>query len=140
MLLSHITLTTGHLSVHRLDTLDAAAVAICRTLLPTGGGPVPGFPAFRVEIHGPLFTIYRGREPLVSCGMGRGRDATWASLCALDEQFRAMLGASQPIVPPPAGPWLAVAILPSLALLANSDAAWLGDFERCLAAAILLPQ
>ena len=137
MLLSHITLTTGHLSVHRLDTLDPAAVAACRALLPSGG-PVPGFPAFRVEIHGPLFTVYRGREPLVSCGLGRGRDATWERLSALDAQFRGLMGASQPIAPPPAGPWLAVAILPPLGLLTGSDVQWLGDFERCLAAAILL--
>ena len=138
MLLSHITLTTGHLTTHRLDVLDAGAVAVCRSLFPSGG-PVPALPAFRVEIHSTLFTIFRGREPLVSCGIGRGNDATWTSLCGLDSQFRHLLGATVPHPPAPAGPWLAVALPPPLLALTQSDIGWLGDFERCLAAAMLLP-
>lgn len=138
MIVHHITLTTCHLTTHRLDVLDAGAVAVCRSLLPAGGS-VPGFPAFRVEIHGPLFTIWRGREPLVSCGIGRGADATWSSLCGLDSQFRSRLGATAPHPPAPAGPWLAVALLPTLLNLTQSDVTWLGDFERCLGAAMMLP-
>jgi hypothetical protein len=34
-------------------------------------------------------------------------------------------------------PWLGVVILPGLALSAQSDVSWLGDFERCLAQTIL---
>lgn len=138
MLLSHITLTTGHLTTHRLDVLDAGAVAVCRSLLPSGG-PIPAFPAFRVQITGPMFTIWRGQEPLVSCGIGKGRDDTWTGLCDLDSKFRSMLGATVPHPPAPAGPWLAVALLPPLLALTQSDIGWLGDFERCLAAAMFLP-
>jgi hypothetical protein len=65
MILHHVTLTTGHFTTHRLDVLDAGAVAICRSLLPSGG-PVPAFAAFRVQITGPLFTVWRGREPLAA--------------------------------------------------------------------------
>jgi hypothetical protein len=34
-------------------------------------------------------------------------------------------------------PWLGVVILPGLALSAQTDVSWLGDFERCLAFTIL---
>jgi hypothetical protein len=34
-------------------------------------------------------------------------------------------------------PWLGMVILPGLALSAQSDVSWLGDFERCLAFTIL---
>ena len=65
---------------------DPPALAACRGLLPHGG-PVPGSPAFRVEIHAPVFTIFRGRDPLVCCGVGRGADPLWAELVALQRRF-----------------------------------------------------
>jgi len=37
---------------------------------------------------------------------------------------------------PPGSRWLAVVILPSLILLEREDITWLGDFERCMAAAM----
>lgn len=133
MILHHITLSTGDIATHRLDTIDAGAVALCRALLPAGGVISP-LPAFRVEIHGPVFTIFRGREPLVTCGVGRCvDDPVWPSLASLQSQFAPVL--AQPV----AGDWLAVVILPSLAATTQADIGWLGDFERCMAAAILLP-
>jgi len=126
----HVTLMTGDCVLHRLDVLDAGAVAACARLLP-GGGQVPGFAAFRVEIHGPVFTIFRGREPLVMCGIGRGEDDTWRSLVALQECFAPVTAVV------PGGLWLAVVLLPHLMALAQADVMWLGDFERCLAAALL---
>lgn len=129
MIIQHFTLLTGHTVTHRLDLVAPAALAACRGLLPAGG-PVPGAAAFRVEIQSPIFTIYRGRDPLVCCGVGRGPEPLWTMLADLQR-------VAAP--PPPAGLWLATVILPRLALCAQSDLGWLGDFERCLAAAITLP-
>ena len=130
MLLRHITLLTGHCATHRLDTLSAEAVAACRALLPSGG-PVPGFPAFRVEIQAPIFTIFRGREPLLTCALGQTNPGLWKLLCDTQSRFA-------PASPPePAGQWLAVVLLPGLANTAQADISWLGDFERCMAAALL---
>lgn len=133
--LHHITLVEGgNVVTHRLDTLDPQAVAACRALLP-GGGQVPRLPAFRVEIHGPVFTIWRGREPLVTCGVGQGEDETWLSLWEMQAKF-------WPVdkMEPPGGTWLAVVVLPSFLMLAPQDQRWIADFERCLAAAMLLPE
>ena len=135
MLIHHITLISGHDAVHRLDIIEPHAIAVCRSLLPDGG-QIPNFSAFRVEIVGPAFTVFRGREPLVSCAVGVGPDERWQLLVDLQKRFAPIA-----VQDPKRGTrWLAVAILPPLALVARDDIAWLGDFERCMAAAMLLPQ
>lgn len=130
MLIQHITLLSGDNATHRLDTLSPEAVQACRELLPDGG-QVPGFTAFRVQITGPVFTIYRGAEPLVTCGIGRGHDGTWDALAQLQARFAPVVAHL------PKAQWMAVAILPGLVMTARSDIGWLADFERCMAAAIL---
>ncbi|MHB1308426.1 MAG: hypothetical protein ACYC23_15215 [Limisphaerales bacterium] len=132
MLIHHVTLQTGPTATHRLDLLPAPMVAACRELLPHGG-QIPGFAAFRVEIHAPVFTMFRGAAPLLTAGWGQGPDETWAALVELQQQFAEVKATC------PASRWLAVALLPGLALTARDDLDWLGDFERCLAAAMLLP-
>lgn len=134
MLIHHITLATGHTATHRLDTLDAGAVAACRSLLPAGG-PIPNCAPWRVEITGPVWTIWRGRDcPVVTCGVGRGHAEPWQSLVDLQARF-----APAPSGRAPSGQWLAAVLLPGLALTSADDVGWLGDFERCMAAAVLLP-
>ena len=136
MILHHITLLTGDTAIHRLDILDPAAVAACRSLLPAGG-PVPGFPAYRVTISGPLYTIWRGREPIATGGVGHGAQdtRTWQAVAELQAQVAPVKATH----PPATAAWLAVALLPGLAHLTRQDIGWLGDFERCMAAALLLP-
>lgn len=130
MLIQHITLLTGDNATHRLDTIAPEAVQACLALLPDGG-QVPGFTAFRVQIVGPVFTLYRGVEPLVTCGIGRGHDGTWEALAQLQNKFAPV------VAKPPKAQWLAVAILPGLVMTARTDIGWLADFERCMAAALL---
>ncbi|MHB9009715.1 MAG: hypothetical protein ACYDC1_22605 [Limisphaerales bacterium] len=132
MLIHHVTLLSGHTATHRLDLLPRAVVKACRELLPHGG-QVPGFAAFRVEIHAPVFTVFRGPDPLLTAGVGLGPDETWAVLVELQQQFAPVITTC------PTSRWLAIALLPGLALTARADIGWLGDFERCLAAALLLP-
>jgi hypothetical protein len=132
MLTHHITLVTGDSIAHRLDTISPEVVSACRALMPHGG-KVPGFPAFRVEIaERTIFTIYRGREPLVTCGVGVGRNQVWDTLIETQEHFAPCV-----VTEPPHGQWLAVVVLPPLANVARNDIAWLADFERCMAAALL---
>lgn len=131
-LLHHITLATGHTMLHRLDTIDPGAVAACRTLVPFGG-PVPGLPKFRVHYSGDrVFTICYGRFPIITCGIGEGEDDTWRALKELQETCCPVT------VTPPTTRWMAVALLPSLGLLERADLLWLGDFERCMAAAMVI--
>jgi hypothetical protein len=135
MTLHHITLMTGHTTIHRLDTLDPYAIEVCRALLPNGG-PVPMFPAFQVQIvEGAMFTLWRASEPILTCGVGEGGTSPdlWEALCKLQSQF-----APVKVARPPAKHWLAVALLPGLLTQSQDDVGWLGDFERCLAAAMLL--
>ncbi len=133
MIIHHITLATGDSVAHRLDLVSPEAIQACRALLPAGG-PIPSLPAFRVDIAElTVFTIWRGREPIVTCGIGRGRSPTWTVLAKLQARFAPV------IAPPPSGQWLGVVVLPGLANQARSDLSWLADFERSLAAAILLP-
>lgn len=135
MILHHITIATGHMSTHRIDTLDPDAVAACRALLPTGG-PVPGFAAFRVEISGESFVVHRGREAIVWCVVGGPQNS---------ESWRILVQAQSQIIPQsktpsmPNGRWLAVVLLPGIATQSQGDLGWTGDFERCLAAAMLTP-
>jgi len=118
-LLHHITLATDHTTLHRLDTIDAAAVAACRELLRKGGCPVPGFPGFRVADLGAR-----------ACGIGEGRDDTWQTLARYQGTFCRVTAT------PPESRWLAVILLPSLLLLEREDISWLGSFEYCMAAAM----
>ncbi|HCN76048.1 MAG TPA: hypothetical protein DIT13_02490 [Verrucomicrobiales bacterium] len=131
MTINHITLMTGDNVLHRLDIIPPEVVEQCRELLPEGG-QIPGFPAFRVEIHAPVFTIWRGREPIATCGLGQGEDDVWSTLRDLQARFAPVKAR------PPAGRWLAVVLLPGLLTTAREDVHWLADFERCLAAAMLL--
>lgn len=132
MIITHITLLTGDIATHRLDTIPAGAVDACRALLPAGG-QVPGFPAFRVEINGPIFTIFRGREAIVTCCVGNGHPESWRILVDLQSKFYPAKAKVEP-----KGRWLAVVILPGILAQAKSDIGWLADFERCMAAALLL--
>lgn len=133
MIIHHVTLITGDVATHRLDTIDPRAIRACRALLPSGG-PIPHCSPFRVEVLGPVFSVWRAREPIVTCGLGEGVDETWEALQELQKRSAPVLAT------PPASRWLAVAILPGITAVSKNDISWLGDFERCMAAAILLPK
>lgn len=123
----------GSTVTHRLDLIPEEVRIPMRPLVSAGGGQIPVLPAFRVEIpHPHAFTLFRGREPIVACGIGRGASEIWDRLVTLQENIGIAVDKS-----PPAGLWLAVAILPSMIMLSREDIGWLGDFERCMAAVML---
>ncbi len=142
MLIQHITLSTGNSVTHRLDTIDPKAIDTCRLLLPTRGGEVPGFPNWKVNIPGEqMFTIYHQSQPIVTCGIGKGDDPVWHMLWKAQSDFaQAISGLQVKASIPPKRLWLAVLVCPALALVPQQHFSWLADFERTLAAALLIPK
>ena len=145
--LLHLTLNTGD-CVEQFPT--ATMPLTCLLLMPLvkqGSGPLPDpFGAFRVEInrqaHGAVFTVYRGRDPIVTCGLCWGvldAEAIWGAVNGLYLQLVAAdaTAPTHAATIPDRLPWLAVVILPGIVAQRHEDISWLGDFERCLAFAIL---
>lgn len=145
MLIQHLTIATGHSVPQDLTTLSPEAVAACRDLLPHGG-PIPAFTAFRVQIRGHSFSIHRSTDHLLTAFLGIGsthptpeqharQHAYWQEILQLQRQILPQLR------PPamPAGPWLAIVLGAGIVTQNQDNIRWLGDFERCMAADILLP-
>lgn len=148
--LYHVTLNTGHAALHAPGRITPACYSALWPLIAGGGGTIPSVAPWRSEIiYGreegfALFDIKRGSDPpAIVCGVAwtnEGSDALWPIMADLVE--RAPKISEHPPVPkPPRIPWVACVLFDSLALSAPSDVAWMGDAERCLAAAaITLPE
>ena len=136
----HLTLNTGHVSISPREAVSPEAMATLAPLTAHGGQLPAPFAAFRVTVsHAPggaVFTVWRGSEPLVTCGLARTPEAALEVWRPLTEMLAAFAPEADPQRPDTL-PWLGVVILPSLALTARDDIAWLGDFERCYAHAIM---
>jgi hypothetical protein len=152
----HITLNTGHSVRHEPGDISPEAIAACRPLVESGGGPIPGVSPWRCQItpgNGcAVWSISRGTQPhAVLCGLAwtsAGSAEVWTALERVHHQTSDALAragalaesvAQSPEMPGEL-PWLGVVILPGLATSAQSDVSWLGDFERCLAQTILNSQ
>lgn len=150
-MLHHYTLNTGDTRTSPRSEVNDEAIAALSYLTAHGGQLPDPFTAFRVEVHpahgGAVFTISRGREPIVTCGLSwsePGAAETWQAM----EQLYLGLSDAMPQLFAPAAepqkpqslPWLTVLLLPSLLTTARADIAWLADFERCLAWAIIEAQ
>lgn len=143
----HYTLNTGHSVESPRSGVAESVIKDMASLARNGGSLPPPFAAFRVEVtHAPggaVFTIWRARDPLVTCGMAWttvAADEVWPVL----EKLYLDLGDRPDFVAPGAMalcpcwvPWLAVVLLPGLMATARQDVSWLGDFERCFAWAIM---
>jgi hypothetical protein len=133
--LHHITTTTGHSRRSPRSEVADDVLQVVRELLRralAGERPaLPGPPGYQLEASAEgdllLATVFRGRAvPLATIGVARSdRDALrlWGYLRER--------GDVAPDRPPPA-PWCAAVLQPALAVHRDA-AAWLGDFERCLA-------
>ncbi|MCX6929035.1 MAG: SEC-C metal-binding domain-containing protein [Verrucomicrobia bacterium] len=142
--MQHYTLNTNHTCVQ-----EDYKRGIGPSMAPLLGGGNLGlvakqFSAFRVTVTrrkgGGLFTVWRGQEPLVTCGVALAAEAAtevWPEVeklyLDLSDKDPHKLDARHEAKEPASTPWLAVVILPSLAMLTQSDRSWLGDFERCMA-------
>jgi hypothetical protein len=132
MILYHVSLRTGEVDVHRIDAMEPCQIEQAEDTL-WGNGPVAGRPPFRVEGFSSMFSVFRGRELLVTCGLGEGQDTMWEVLTGLQELTTPV---TRP-TPPRTGRWLAVVEYPGLQNLAPGDREWLDEFECSLAAVLL---
>lgn len=132
MTLYRVSLRTGDVRVHRLDALDPRETEQADETL-QGFGPIPRREPFRVDVFPSMFAVFRGREHLVTCGVGKGRDALWSVMTGLQE----LQGEAARPSPPREAHWLAVVEYPGLQQLAPVDRDWLACFECAMAAALM---
>lgn len=143
--MTHLTLNTGH-SAER-DPCDPRALAFLRPLC-FKGGPVPAFAGFRVEVgHGEgcaSFSVHRGRD-LITFSMvawtGDGAANAWREIESLyfrmSDQAPQMFAASAAPDMPASLPWCTTLLLPGMAAQRTQDLEWIGDFEGCMAEALI---
>ena len=146
----HYTMNTGHAADSPRSGVGHEAVATLAPLLKRGGGAIPGCAPFRFtttqDDGAAVFTVWRGQEPLVTCGLAwTDADAgIWRVLeelyLELTDKHPRMMAPAQIPEKPGALPWLGVVLLPALLNQRPADVGWLGDFERSLAWTILHDQ
>lgn len=131
--LHHITTSTGHTRRSPRSEVSDDVVRMLREMLDRAirgervDLPIEGTcMSAAAEGDALLVTAWRGRAPLVTVGVARS-DTDALRLWGLLRRD----GDAAPDRPPPA-PWCAAVLEPGL-LLHPGDAAWLGDYERCLA-------
>lgn len=139
----HYTLTTDHSRESpRGEVADAAIDALLPLLRPTDSVPVPGQDSyhFGARIRGSgLLVIVNDivNRPLVAFGVAPDVLAawpTWQSLIGTHREMVAITGDKIAIPKQPKiTPWVAAVIL----FATPDEAAWIADFERCVAFAWL---
>lgn len=146
--MTHLTLNTGDAVDQPRSEVTDAAIDALRPLVRAGGGQIPHCAPYAVQIArepgASVFDIRRGADPIVICALCT-REEESARLWSVIEGLYLRIAdaapqliAAQAAPDMPSGvPWLAVVILPAIALTARDDIGWLGDFERCLAWTIL---
>ena len=145
----HYTLNTGHV-IEQPNQGPLGVYEIMAPLLDGGnvGKVAPSLSAFRVDVArapgGALFIVWRGREPLVICGLAMTAETSgpvWAELERLylmaSDKNPDMIATIHVAVQPKETPWLGVVLLPGLNFLTLKDAHWIGVFERCMAWTLL---
>lgn len=144
----HVTLQTGHRRRSPRSEASDAAVEACAALIADatrdGGAAIPGADGFLLRIEHPgrclVATVHRVFDrilmqlsaPLVTIGIAthsRCAASLWRRLHEVG------IRAATSAVSPPSVPWCAARLEPGLA--AESDTGWMGDFERCLAWALI---
>lgn len=149
--IQHLTVNTGHSTMSpRSEVSDAIIALVQRELLPHAEFAIPGVRAgwsvklTRMATAG-MFSIFHCGVPIVTCGLAmdaRASDLVWRqlmSLHSLSSGCRETMPEDWPLEPsqPRSVPWLGVVLLPTVAIVPPEDLGWLGDFERCLAWAII---
>lgn len=140
----HYTLTTDHARQSpRSEVSDAVIDALLPLLRPTDSVPVPGQSGYhfgcRIRGSGLLVTVNDiVNRPCVAFGVAPDALAawpTWQSLIGMHREMVAVLG-DKLATPkqPKETPWVAAVVL----FATPDEAAWIADFERCVAFAWLL--
>lgn len=158
--LHHLTLPTGHDRLSPRSEVSAGTLRALAPILREAGGEIPGIGGgHRVRITRAqgcaVYTVDCApprpdvpRPPLVTCWLAASPEGAAAAWADAERLYLALSEATGPLgraqrdlgtewpAQPAELPWLAVLTLPGLAF-APAAAQWLGDFERCLAWALL---
>ena len=149
--LEHLTITTGHLRTGPRSEVADTIIAFVRTqLLPCTEFAIPSVgDGWKLELRrksmASMFSIYYFDTPIVTCGLAMdasASDLVWRQLMSLHSRSSGCLETipnDWTLEPskPRSVPWLGVVLLPTVAIVPPEDLDWLGDFERCLAWAII---
>ena len=133
-------LNTGHvMHADRADIDDASLVTLAPMVKRGGQLPAP-FDAFRINVThvrgGAVFTVWRGDEMLMTCGVAFTKDGA-------NEVWPALAGICAEITPdsaprePEALPWLSAVLLPNIVATTQDEIARLGNFMPHFAFAII---
>jgi len=145
--LIHYTLNTARSvdsprSAQGLPALESLGPLVVR------GGFIPNHSPFRTTVlhgHGStVFTVHRGREAIthsVVAWTQAGETIAWTTIenLFITEAFRvpALVARGTVSEMPLSLPWVSVVLLQAMAYQPRDTVLWLGDFERCLAWAIV---
>lgn len=139
----HYTLTSDHSRESpRAEVSDAVIDALLPLLRRTDSVPVPGQDGYhfslRIRGTGLLVTVGDAVDrPLVAFGVAPDALAawpTWQSLIGIHREMAALTGVKLAVPKQPkTEPWVAAVIL----FATPDEAAWIADFERCVAFAWL---
>lgn len=153
--MEHITLTTGETRISpRSEVADEIIALVQRDLLPLAAFAIPGVrEGWTVQLSrettASMFSIYYYGTPILTCGLAMdafGADVIWPKLKSLHSRSYGCLEGCLNKIPrgwplepsqPRSVPWLGVVLLPTAAIVPPEDMCWLGDFERCVAWAII---
>ena len=122
--MTHYTLNTGDSVRQPRSCVGAQAMAALASLVDSGG-PIPGCAPFRVAVdHGTgsvVFTVWRGQEPVITCGLAwtaEGEAEAWPAMeklyLDLSDSNPQLLAPAKEASKPASLPWLAVVLLASL--------------------------
>jgi hypothetical protein len=143
----HCTVNTGHSVEQPRSAIGPEAIEALQPLAEHGGA-IPGCAPFRVTVtQGPgsaVFTVWRAKEPVVTCGLAWTADGEAEAWPAIEKLYLDLSDSRPELVAPgkeaekpTSRPWLAVVLLPFIVNQSRDDVSWLGDFERCMAWTIL---
>jgi hypothetical protein len=138
--LKHITLNSGHVrDSPRSEVADEVLDAVRLLVVKTGAFDVPGQPGFKTHLTldrgAAVFDVCIDDAPIVIGAVAWQTEyaaTIWSALEIMAKQF----GATKKPTLPATLPWLAVLLLPTAEAWGDAMQ-WLGDYERCLAWAIL---
>jgi hypothetical protein len=129
----HVTLQTGHTSRSYRQDVSDTTIATLRPLVGADGEyAIPGVSARKLQVTRTgrlLLATIQGDDPICTLAIADrsvGADKLWEMI---HERTKAATHRGKP----PSAPWCAARLEPGFASCPDEDAAWLADFQRCLA-------
>lgn len=145
-----LTINTGHLVDYPRERLLPGTLSSFLPLVKNGGGIIPYFSPYRVEIsreqQTSVFSIHKGADPITLCGLAWGPEGEldlWYNLESIYLEVTdscAKLGlepADRPSEKPSTLPWLAAILLPAIVAQPPEAMRFIGEIEAIIAWSII---